>query len=160
MSDINIFFIIAPKRGKRIAEGHYDYTKTQSGLPAMQCAWKGSFFSSSEPLTFVFPEHAVKFTLVNDEDSETFARWKPHKGGRPFFPGIIGAAARLTSDAIRSGKDFSGMKGFAFTYTNSDGEFGLCWGIALAPSVNDILASIPPDRIDPKITPFINEARR
>ena len=158
MNDINVFYIIKPKRGKRIAEGRYDYTKTQNGLPAMQCAWKGAFFSS-EPFTLIFAEHAAKFTLVNDEDSETFARWKPQKG-RVFFPGIIGAAARLTSDAIRLSKDFSGMKGFAFTYTNSDGEFGLCWAIALGSCVDEILASIPTDRIDPRITPFVNEARQ
>lgn len=166
MSDINIFFIVAPKRGKRIAEGMYGYTKTQDGLPTMQCAWKGTFFSS-EPLNFIFPRHASKFTLVNDDDSEKFARWKPHKGRRnaPWIiggivPGIIGGIARLTSDAIRLNKDFSGMKGFAFTYANPEGDIGLCWAIAPASCVDEIVASIPPERIDPAITPFINKARQ
>jgi hypothetical protein len=152
MDDIYIFYVINPKSGKRIAEGHYSSTESENGLPAMQCAWKGTFFSS-EPMTFVFAEHVNKFTLIDAEESEFFARNRPDKP-KLYPPGIIGIGARVATAAIRHAKDFSGTKGFAFTYTNSDNQFGLCWAMAPAAYVDEIAASIPQDRVDPRIKPW------
>lgn len=144
---------IRPKRGKSIPEGRYDYTKTENGLPAMRALWKGSLFSSEKRL-FTFAEHATKFSEADGETSRGLAK---HAKQTPFvMPGIIGLAARVGADAIRSSvTNTSGTKGFVFHYINEVGHTGMCWAIAPAACVDEILASVPTDRIDPSITPKV-----
>jgi hypothetical protein len=72
------------------------------------------------------------------------------------MPGIIGLAARVGADAIRASMtNTSGTKGFVFRYINEVGHTGMCWAIAPAPCVQEILASVPADKIDPSIVPKV-----
>lgn len=144
---------IRPKRGKSIPEGRYDYIKTENGLPAMRAIWKGSLFSSEERI-FAFSEHATKFSEADDETSRGLAK---HSKQTPFLmPGIVGAAARLGADAIRASMiNTSDTKGFVFHYINEVGHTGMCWAIAPAAFVGEILASVPADKIDRTIVPKV-----
>lgn len=143
-----------PKRGKGIPEGRYDYTKSENGIPAMRAIWKGAWFSSEERI-FVFAEHALKITPVDEEKSRGAAKWS---GGGPGFkarhvPGIFGWVGFGVHLIRGAATDTAGTKGFIFHYTNDDGYGGMCWGLAPAECVEEILASVPADRIDPSIAP-------
>ena len=159
MKKIHIYSSPQIKPGNFIFEGHYDFTKTDSGLPAMRVVWKtrklmGAFFSSEDGI-FVFAEGATKACPVDDEISQRLARHlKPsaYVGG-----GLVGGAVKLGTYLIREARDLSGTKGFAFTYTNNSGLGGFCWAIAPAEWVDEILASVPADRIDLSIAPRLSK---
>ena len=123
----------------------------------MRAIWKGSFFSSEERL-FVFAEHAIKIAPVDDKTSHGAAKWSGGGRGGPgvrarHIPGIIGLVG-FGAELIRgAATDTTGTKGFIFHYANDDGYGGMCWVIAPAACTEEILASVPADRIDPSIAP-------
>jgi hypothetical protein len=155
MNEINVFFIMRPPKYKSfISEGRYPYMKTKDGLPAMRSAWnvpvwKGAFFSKKERV-FNFAEDVIKIAPIPPET----AKWAQSPGTRArHIPGVIGLVG-LAGDLLRSaGTDSSGKAGFIFYYSSDDGYAGLCMATAPLDCVEEILASIPPDRIDPSIAP-------
>jgi hypothetical protein len=155
MNEIKVFYIIRPARYRAfIPEGRYPYTKTEASLPAMQTkwevpVWKGAFFSTTQRI-FVFAEHATKIAPTSPE----FSKWAHSPGTKAHhIPGIIGLAA-IGVNLIRAATtDTSDTEGFVFHYDSDDGQVGLCMATAPTSCVAEILASVPPDRIDPSIAP-------
>ena len=162
MKEIQIFYTARPKRGAFISEGHYDYTKIRDGVPAMRVKWKipkmmGAFFSN-EDRTFIFAEHATKISPDDDKSSQGAAKWGRSSRASK-VPGIIGLAG-FAVDVMRGAtNDTSDMKGIVFTYVNDEGSGGFCWGVAPATIADEIVASVPADRIDPSILARIGFVR-
>jgi hypothetical protein len=159
MNEVKVFYIIRPRRYRAfIPEGRYEYLKAEGGLPAMRTKWevpvlKGAFFKTTYR-NFVFSQHANRIAPTS-ADNAKWAR-SPGSFGQPrarHIPGLIGIAG-LTADLIRGAlTDTTGLSGFIFYYDSDDGEGGLCMATAPTACVEEILASMPPERIDLSIAP-------
>jgi hypothetical protein len=99
---------------------------------------------------FVFAKEVIKIAPTSADN----AKWAQSPGVRALhIPGLIGLAG-IGADLIRSAAtDTSGKAGFIFYYASDAGYTGLCMAIAPDECVEEILASVPVDRIDPSIAP-------
>jgi hypothetical protein len=162
MTVIRVVGCREPWRGKHIAEQSCEYFKTPQGLPAIQIKWKGLLFSQAEG-PFVFAHDASNVARVSDDKARFEAKASAFSGGgevgtwagaqsgmsaEGLGPTLGGRLGTLMPGAARRALfKPSEIKGFAVSFINEDG--GRCYFMVVAAPevVEEILASIPPEKM-------------
>ena len=157
MTEIKVFYIVRPRRYRAfIPEGRYEFLRTGSGLPAMRTKWEvpvlaGAFFRTTHR-DFVFAHDATRIAPTS-ADNAKWARSQDSFVKRARHVPVLGLAVAAT-DLIRGAlTETTGLDGIIFHYDSDDGESGLCMATAPSSCVEQILSSMPPDRIDLSIAP-------
>jgi hypothetical protein len=149
MIQLRIVYRRVPSGGKHIPEQKCEYFKAPDGLPAINCRWEGLFFGREER-EFVFARDSVGVARVSDSTAKFQAGASTFMKASSYgmlTGGIIGSLVAGAVGAAATNK--SAIKGFAVSYVNEKQSKGYFIAIAPAHVVDEIFASLPPEKIRP-----------
>ena len=116
----------------------------------MRIRWKGKLFSD-DPILFVFGTQCEGICLVKADVIKALAtNHQTRLALNTLKPMGVGLIANLALDAVSAIRHpTKGNAGFIVGYKNADNETGLFFAIASSEIVDEIVASIPPEKVTP-----------
>ena len=135
-----------PARGKHIPEGKCEYVISKDG-PAMKFRWQGIMRKGDRDV-FVFPRDAVAVGRVSDELAKSQARWSRFFSSGTTAAVLGGIVGNLAEGAVRAAATSTkNIEGIGVHYSNEKGEFGGFLAVATPEIIDEILDSMPEDKL-------------
>lgn len=135
-----------PLRGKFVPEAACEYFKTNDDEPAMRFRWQGLMFKGDKDV-FIFPRDATAIGRTSDKLAKSQARMAGFTAGSQHSAGG-GLIVSLIGGALRAGvATTSNITGIGVYYKNPDSEVGAFIAVADPAIIDEIIGSMPEDRI-------------
>jgi len=135
-----------PTKGCSIRDGAYEYIKTAEGLPAIKFRWEWSVIAVRHDI-FVFRKNAEGVKQLTEDATKQAARTFAWNTAHDKFA-VAGLLMRVVAGSMAAkGSASEDLKGIGVAYKNEKGCLGSFFALGRPVTIDEIIASIPPEKI-------------